>query len=71
MSEDSENEIARYHSEPLIEFHKGNQYLTWWANNQNRFPSLAKHGQKYLYAPPTSIPSEGLFSLAGDGYDEK
>ena len=71
VSEDSENEIARYLSEPLIEFHKGNQYLTWWANNQNRFPSLAKLAQKYLCAPPTSVPSERLFSLAGDVYDEK
>ena len=71
VSEDSENEVARYLSEPLIEFHKGNQYLTWWANNQNRFPSLAKLAQKYLRAPPTSVPSERLFSLAGDVYDEK
>ena len=61
VSEDSENEIARYLSEPLIEFHKGNQYLTWWANNQNRFPSLAKLAQKYLCAPPS--PQRGYFHL--------
>ena len=65
---DSGNEVALYLSEPLIEFHKGSEYLTWWANSQNRFPSLANLAQKYLCAPPTSVPSERLFSLAGDVY---
>ena len=67
----SEDEIIRYLAEPLIAFHKDDQYLTWWAANQNRFPNLAKLAQKYLCAPPTSVPSERLFSLAGDVYDEK
>ena len=68
VHKDSGNEVALYLSEPLIEFHKGSEHLTWWTNNRNHFPSLANLAQKYLCAPPTSVPSERLFSLAGDVY---
>ena len=69
--DDSGNEVDRYTSEPLIEFHGGKHCLNWWATNKPRFPFLAKLAQRYLSAPPTSVPSERLFSVAGDVYNEK
>ena len=62
--------IEQYFSEPVLEFHRSNCF-TWWNDNKNRFPLLAKLAQRYLAAPPTSVPSERVFSGASDIYDEK
>lgn len=57
-------EISIYFSEPLIPLKE--DPLQWWKTNQQRFPLLAKTAKIYLCAPPTSVPSERLFSTAGD-----
>ena len=70
----NESEVGRYLSEPLIDFDIQDiepDYVCWWAKNKMRFPVLAKLAQLHLSAPPTSGPSERLFSTAGDIYDEK
>ena len=55
------NSVEQYLTEPLIGFHKSNCY-NWWRDNKLRFPQLTKLAQRYLAAPPTSVPSEHVFS---------
>lgn len=42
-----------------------NNPLEWWANNQMRFPLVAKLARRMLCITATSAPSERLFSQAG------
>jgi len=51
----------------LIDFHSS----IWWKENKHRFVLLSQLARHYLLAPPTSVASERLFSVAGDIYDEK
>ncbi|ESO07503.1 hypothetical protein HELRODRAFT_170040 [Helobdella robusta] len=39
---------------------------TWWKFNTRKYPTISKVAQVYLAPPPTSVPSERLFSTAGD-----
>ena len=68
----SEVDIDKYLSEPLLKFHRSNCY-TWWAENKERFPALAKLAQRFLSATSTctSVPSEQLFSGAGEIYYDR
>ena len=40
--------------------------LDWWKAQHVNFPHLLKVFQKYLHVPGTSVPSERMFSLAGN-----
>lgn len=62
--------VDTYLPEPLLPYHSGNAY-TWWKENGFRFKPISCLALRYLSAPPTSVPSERLFSTAGDIYDEK
>jgi len=50
--------------------HKENP-LTWWAKNAAIYPELSKLARRYLSSPPSSIPSERMFSEAGIIYEER
>ena len=62
--------VEQYLAEPTLHYHTGNA-CTWWAENKLRFPVLSELAMQYLSPPPISVPSERLFSSAGDIYDEK
>ena len=53
--------VKQYLSEPLLDF-CSNNCLTWWSSNKSRFPLLVKMSRRFLAPPPTSVPSEQVFS---------
>ncbi|KAK6196084.1 hypothetical protein SNE40_001379 [Patella caerulea] len=63
------NELTLYSTEPILG--RSEEPLAFWKINRHRYPILAKLAAKYLCVPPSSVPSERLFSEAGDLYDEK
>ena len=69
ISKDDKPEIETYLSEPLIDF-SVNCY-SWWADNAMRYPCISSLVRQYLSAPPTSVPSERLFSGASNLYDDR
>ena len=42
----------------------------WWKHNKIRYQASSKVAQIYLAPPPTSVPSERLFSVAGNVISE-
>lgn len=63
LSEET-SEIEKYMREDPIA--KSASAFEWWKNNQNKYPVLSQLARKYLTIPATSVPSERIFSSAGD-----
>ncbi|XP_040192700.1 E3 SUMO-protein ligase ZBED1-like [Rana temporaria] len=40
--------------------------MTWWKSNECKYPHVAKMARCYLAVPGSSVPSERVFSTAGD-----
>ena len=59
-----ETEVALYKSKPSIALSECP--FTWWKERQEDFPLLSKSAKILLCIPATSIPSERMFSTAGD-----
>ncbi|XP_069106896.1 E3 SUMO-protein ligase ZBED1-like [Argopecten irradians] len=59
-----ESEVKAYKTEPPIT--TDSNPLIWWSTHCEKFPLLANLAKKYLSIPATSVPSERVFSTAGD-----
>ena len=59
-----EAEIVRYRSEMSISL--TSCPLKWWKENSKFYPLLSPLAKAYLTTPATSVPSERVFSTAGD-----
>lgn len=60
----AEEEVKRYKgADPLTLSEKP---LDWWKEHHCEYPLLAKLTKRYLCIPGTSVPSERVFSTAGD-----
>ena len=59
-----DKEMKLYEEYPLVvvDFNP----LTWWRDEQKKFPVLASLASKYLGICGTSVPSERLFSQGGN-----
>jgi hypothetical protein len=61
----ADTEITRYRNE-TSSIHIGDNPLMWWKFNETSFPLLAKLAKMLLTIPATSVPSERVFSTAGE-----
>ncbi|XP_052263805.1 E3 SUMO-protein ligase ZBED1-like [Dreissena polymorpha] len=57
-------EVKSYMSEPILEYKE--DPLKWWRKKQKTYPVLAQVASRYLVMQGTSVPSERIFSTAGD-----
>lgn len=60
----AEEEVARYKSERCLTLDSNS--LLWWKNNAIKYPLLSNVAKYYLCIHATSVPSERVFSTAGD-----
>lgn len=65
-----DDEIESYLRESVID-RKSGKPLEWWKENSTRYKTLSKMARRYLCAPPSSVPSERVFSTVGEIYDDK
>lgn len=63
-------QLDQYLREPLIDRQTG-QPLAWWKQNASRLHLLAPLARKFLSPPPSSVPSERVFSEVSQIYEKK
>ena len=62
--EKADREVKRYEEYPPVDM--DTDPLTWWKDEQKKFPALESLARKYLCICGTSVPSERLFSQGGN-----
>lgn len=65
-----DEELDHYLGEPVIDRRSG-QPLQWWKQNAEHLKTLAPLAKKFLCPPPSSVPSERVFSEVGAIYDKR
>lgn len=63
------NELVRYEAEETLDL--DNNPLKWWMEREKLFPILSDLACKLFSLPATSVPSERIFSCAGNVITEK
>lgn len=63
-SSDSIIEMRRYAEEKVVP--RNQDPLVWWRNHEQTFPTLSKLAKKHLGITASSVPSERIFSKAGE-----
>lgn len=66
-----EREITRYMSSGRQTTDTALTLLEWWKKNQYEYPRLSKLARRILAIPASSVPSERVFSLAGNLISKK
>jgi hypothetical protein len=66
-----QSEIDKYLSIPETDQTEENDPLDWWNKQKSQFPILSILARKYLAIPASSVPSERLFSDAGNHVTQK
>jgi hypothetical protein len=61
----NENDELKTYFEKSLEDYSTNP-IDWWCKNKDGFPNISKMAFDYITIPATSIPSEQVFSRAGD-----
>ena len=64
LSQITEEEVMAYRLTGCIPVDENP--LAWWRSNEHKYPHIAKLARRYLAVPGTSVPSERVFSTAGD-----
>ncbi|XP_062566541.1 E3 SUMO-protein ligase ZBED1-like [Saccostrea cucullata] len=62
--EKARQEVEKYRHMPSVAV--SSNPLVWWKENAKNFPVLSVIAKQYLCIPATSVPSERVFSTAGD-----
>lgn len=57
-------EVVKYRETASLNL--GGKVLEWWKSHETEFPLLANLAKTYMCIPGTSVPSERVFSTAGD-----
>lgn len=60
----AEEEVLQYRDEQCLPLNANP--LLWWLQHEEKFPLLARLAKTFLCIQGTSVPSERVFSTAGD-----
>jgi hypothetical protein len=66
LKDQAQEEMGRFKETAPLPITKGANPLNWWREHECEYPLLSQLAKRYLCVPGTSVPSERVFSTAGD-----